>query len=177
MAPGMTYSKLAVALTTLSLLVGCGGPLDESDNGALGATELGLKNRTGSTAPSYASQTAAAESASPVWVSTFSASTTSNIYFATVITGTLSGHHTESVSVNLPGGSLYQNITVAFATDVAAGAGEVQAQKTSTGYIVWAAMPVAGTIIQQYNLSGPWTDSVYVDGAPAANASGSFTVQ
>jgi hypothetical protein len=78
--------------------------------------------------------------------------------------------------VNLPGGSAYQRFDVNFATDVTAGAAEQQTEKTSTGCRVWVSMPVAGTTIQQYNLTGPWSASFYLDGSGAANASAGFSL-
>ena len=55
---------------------------------------------------------------------------------------------------------------------------KVLAEKTSSGsYRVWVQLPVAGTLIEQYGLKGPWAAETYVDGASVANAQAGFTLQ
>jgi hypothetical protein len=126
---------------------------------------------TTTVAASYALQTTDArfEGIAPTWKSDFAIYSTYEVMFATEITGSLSGHHTQTVFVSMPGGGAYQRFDVSFATDVAAGLDEQQAEKTETGWRVWISMPVAGTMIEQYSLTGPWTAEVYVDGAAKAN--------
>lgn len=164
------------AFAFVAVLAAC-GPVDQAE---LGSAQSELKaaaptaRRT--TAPSYGLLTTDAKSAAPSWKTSYSIASTYTVYFATEIAN-LSGHHTESVFVNLPGGQAYTRYDVSFATDVAAAAGEVQAEKTATGYRLWVAMPVAGTDIQNYNLSGPWTASVYLDTASVPAATAGFSMQ
>ena len=108
-------------------------------------------------------------------MTSYAINNTNTLWFATDLSG-VTGHHTESVNVSMPGGSSYQVIAVAFAAGVTPASGEVAAEKTSTGYRVWAAMPVAGTIIQQYNLTGPWAATVALDSASSAAANTAFSM-
>lgn len=153
------------------LLVGCGGPDVSSDPGEeLGAAGQELR------APrlTWSLKATDASGASPVWKTSFPIASTYDVFLATEVQGTLSGHHRLTVYVNLPGGYAYQRFDVPFATDVAAAAGEQQAVRTSKGWRVWVTLPVAGTMIQTSALTGTWTAESWVDSATAANAKASF---
>jgi hypothetical protein len=117
-----------------------------------------------------------AKSSSPVYGSSFAMGSTYDVFFATEISGALAGHHTQTVYVKMPGDSLYQRFDVKFATDVKAGNGEQQAEKTASGYRVWVSMPVAGTMIEMYGISGVWSAQVHIDGASAASSATTFTL-
>src|SRR6185436_8802086 len=99
------------------------------------------------------------------WMTSYPIGSTYEVYFATVVPGTLAGHNTETLDVFVPGGTAWQRFTFSFATTVMAGAGEQQAQKITGGYLVWASMPVAGTDIDSYGLTGSWSAVAYVNGA------------
>ena len=103
--------------------------------------------------------------------------TVSLVEGSTDIGGSFSGHHTERVVLWMPSGAAYQALNVAFAADVPAAAGEQQAQPTSTGWRVWTSIPVAGTTIEEFSITGRWSAGVYVDSSTAANASMTFTLQ
>ena len=159
-------------LTALLSLAACGtGSETDLDVEAL------KRGRTTSTAPTYAQRTTDALSSSPTWMTSFSISSTGSVYFATDINGTMSGSHQLVVFINMPDGSAYQRIDVSFATDATAGAGQQQAERTSTGWRVWTAIPIAGTTIQTANITGQWAAQAWVDSASAANASTSFNLQ
>jgi len=126
-------------------------------------------------AKSYALHTTDAVGAA--WLTSFPIHTTWDVHLATDLIGAFSGHHTERVVVWMPSGAAYQALTVSFATDVPAAAGEQQAQRIGSGWRVWTSFPVAGTTIEEFNLAGPWSAGVWVDSATAANASVTFTLQ
>lgn len=162
---GMKTTLLPALLT----LAACGAGLD---------TDLDeLKRASATTSPTYALRTTDQLASSPTWKTSYTISSTGEVDFATDINGVMAGHHQLTVFINMPDGFSYQRIDVSFATDVVAAVGEQQAQKTSTGWRVWAAMPVAGTLIQSANLAGTWSAQTWVDSASAANASTSFTLQ
>lgn len=169
----MTRTLLAAVLATsfLSALSACGPELQTEQPDELKAQ----RSRTTS-APSYALKTTDAHQSGvePVFNSSFPLASTSDIYLATEISGALSGHHTQTVFLFTPAGYAYQRFDLAFATDVPAGAGEQQAEKTASGYRVWVTLPVAGTMIQSSNLVGTWKSELYVDSASTPNARGSF---
>ena len=175
------------------LSIHCGGPMGDDLSSAdqalksggsttttttSGGSTKGGKTSTTTTAPAvtYALNTTDAYGTAPTFSSSFVINQTYDLFFAVDVNGALAGHHSASVFVNLPGGSAYQRLDVAFATDVAAGAGEQQAEKTATGYRVWVSMPVAGTVIEQYQLTGPWTASAFIDAGSTAAASASFSL-
>ena len=114
-------------------------------------------------------------SGTPTWMSSFVINNTNEVYFAADLGG-VSGHHVMNFFVMMPGGSAYQTISVPFAAGVTPASGEQAAEKISGGYRVWAGMPVAGTIIQQYSLTGPWSADVTLDSASSPAASDSFSM-
>ena len=111
------------------------------------------------------------------WKTAFPIHTTWDVYLATDIGGALPGHHTERVVVWMPSGPAYQVLTVSFATDVPAAAGEQQAQRIPSGWRVWTSFPVAGTTIEEFGLAGTWSAGVFIDSATTANASMTFSLQ
>lgn len=174
----MNKPNTALAVIATLALAACGNPYELQDVDALkssgSTTTTTRKSKTSTATTTYALKTTDARSASPVWKTSFPIYSTYDVFFALEITGSLSGHHTETVFVNMPGGSTYQRFDVAFATDVAANPGEQQAEKTATGWRVWVSMPVAGTMIDSMGLAGTWSATAYLDGASTANASAQF---
>ncbi|MHB8876641.1 MAG: hypothetical protein ACYC8T_23345 [Myxococcaceae bacterium] len=140
--------------------------------------ELKAAKRPRTTTPSFAVKTTDAHltGVTPVWKTSFSINATYELYVATEITGTLSGRHVQTTFLYTPEGLPYQRIDVAFATDVAAGPGEQQAERTATGWRVWSPVAVAGTLIESANLTGTWRAEVWVDSATQATAAATMTL-
>jgi hypothetical protein len=113
----------------------------------------------------------------PTWKTRFKVDNTITLFFATDVHGRFSGHHKLTAFVYAPGNSLYQRFDVSFAAGVPAGQSEQSAERTRGGYRVWLQMPVAGTWIQQYQLTGKWSASSYVDGSPSPNAGVEFILE
>jgi hypothetical protein len=108
--------KILMAALVAVAMVGCGGPMDE---GLQQGGEQALKISTTTTsstatkagktpapapapAVSYKLSTTDAHVAgvTPTWKSSFAIATTYDLFFATEVTGRLSGHHTETVFVS-----------------------------------------------------------------------------
>jgi hypothetical protein len=161
------------ALMSLFVLAACGGNSLETGS----EDELkGAKGSGSTAAPTYALKATDAHTAgtNPIWKTSYPISSTYEVQLATEVTGTLPGHHLASVFVFTPGGASFIRYDVSFATDVAANAGEQQAERTATGWRVWVSLPVAGTMISTSNLSGTWSAETWVDAATAASAKTTF---
>jgi len=112
----------------------------------------------------------------PVWKTSFVVSTTRTVYMA-VDFASSRGHRQLTVFVNMPGNMPYQRFDVSFAVGVTPASGEQVAVQVSKGvYRVWVSMPVAGTMIERYNLRGVWDASAHLDGAASPNSSIAFTL-
>jgi hypothetical protein len=168
----MNSKQLAVVLC--GILVGCGAPLEEEQE----TDELKTSGKTTATTSAYVLKTTDARvvGVTPTFNTSYVIGSTANLYLATDLPSTVKGHHTLTLFVYMPGQSVYQRFDVSFSTDVTPYAGEQKAEKLSTGYRVWVTLPVAGTIIEQYSLTGPWTGDVFLDMASVANAKTSFTL-
>lgn len=153
-------------------LFGCG----------VGATDLemppaeSLRSSSTITSSGYALRTTAQASTKPRWQSSFVISSTYTVYLAFELPRSASGHHQLTLFVTMPDGGLYQRFDIAFATD-GAESFEQLAQKTTTGYRVWAQLPVAGTMIDQYDIAGAWRADAYLDGAAEPSAVTSFVLE
>ena len=115
----------------------------------------------------YATRTTDAYQAGvePTWKSSFGIIDTYTVEIANEVPSTATGSHTLNVYLYSPSGSMYQSFSIPFAAGSIAGAGEQQAEVTSTGgYRVWASLPVKGSFIDVYNLSGTWKAETWVDG-------------
>ncbi|HVE86086.1 MAG TPA: hypothetical protein VND93_24685 [Myxococcales bacterium] len=119
----------------------------------------------------------ATDAQATAWKTSFSILDTPELYFALDVGSNTPGHHVERLVLTMPSGSAYQVLYVAFAVNVAAAAGEQQAERTSAGWRVWASIPVAGTTIQEFNITGRWSVGASVDSATVANASMTLTLQ
>ncbi|MBL8951168.1 MAG: hypothetical protein JNK82_10355 [Myxococcaceae bacterium] len=140
-------------LVTALTLVACGGPLEEEADVAPSATATGsaigmaLQVRVG---------TSAGESGLR---NRFAIDQTDAVYFtATGAQG--AGTHTVAFEVYDPSGSMWQ-----------------RSESTLTGGRATASMPVAGTWVQQYALTGKWQVLVFVDDAPDAAGQLSFALR
>lgn len=185
----MPTKSLLTALLALVTLSGCGADLAQEDvvaahsRAALEKIQMRrlrlppqVRRTQMSSAPTYALKTTdeVDPTLAPTWMSSFSIYSTYALYVATEITGNLSGHHLATVYLIAPNGFVYQSLDASFATDVAPGAGEQAAEQTATGWRLWVSIPVAGTAIQQFSMSGTWQAEAWVDDASLPNAKGSF---
>lgn len=177
---------IAVALALVGLRCGAGydeavamsGTSDLKPSG--GSTSGGGKKPSNSTTTTTASPTAASITSdvkivggTPPAKTSFPIVSTYDVYAETEYAN-LSGSHAQTTRWYAPGGSLWQDSTVKFATTNTASSGEVQAALVGTRYQVYDSMPVAGTAIQNYGLSGGWRVDVHLDGAATPIASVSF---
>lgn len=154
----MFSKRIAVLAGTLAL-AGCGVGMEGGQAALTGSAQAALVTSASSqlrTTDAHRARVA------PAWKSNFVITSTPDVFFALDIPSALKGHHIETVFVSY-GGSPYVRYDVSFAAGVAPAAGEQAAERTATGYRVWAAMPVAGTEIEQYGLSGPWSAGLMLD--------------
>lgn len=173
-------ARFTVIALVFMTFVAC-GPEIESDPEFLkggGSSKPSKKSSTQQVTTFTARTTDAHQAGSePQWKNTFPIHTTYDVFFALEIGGTYSGHHTATFEIRMPDGTTYQSFEVPFATDTEAFPGEQQAEAFSGGWRVWTNMPVAGTMIEMYGLSGTWSVAIYVDGASTPTASASFLLE
>lgn len=134
-------------LLSAILFIGCGGPLE------LDADEEALKSA------GMVVRTSATQSP-PKWATTFGINTTNTLYIAAELKAA-AGPHTVAFEVYEPMGNIYQRNEVAFS-----GSGRV-----------FDAMPIAGTWIQTFAMTGTWQVKVFVDGAPTPSGTAGFTLR
>jgi predicted small secreted protein len=163
-------NKLIAALASLTLLA-CGNPVAPAGEDLSAASEAELKisaattrKKTLTPAPVWQARVSATSTA-PVFASTFSIETTYDLFIAFDIPVALSGQHVAIFEVSAPNGQVYQRTEVPFSSG------------TATSYRVWSAMPVAGTWIQQYAMSGGWTVRVFLDSEQVSRAVAAFVLQ
>lgn len=89
------------------------------------------------------------------WARRFPLATTRSIFVAVDVSGASPGGHVVELTFLQPGGMPWQVQTVSFQ---AAGGGGKQAAER-----VWVELPVVGTWIEQYALTGRWTVEASVD--------------
>jgi hypothetical protein len=175
--------RLLAALVAVSLCA-CGpqnivedtGGVAAGDDSSIDAVKSsggggGGKNSGGSTSTSIAMQVREGATQSGTFATSFSINDTNTLFFAFDMPSTKSGSHVARFEIYMPSGSPYQVFDVAFAAGTAPAAGETSADVISGGYRVWASMPVAGTMIQQMNLSGTWSAKIFLDGVQVASSS------
>lgn len=144
---------MKTATVMVLALLGCGGGGEGDDGAALGAVELdesadalgnGLKVR------------ATESREKPRWKRRFKTDEVSTLYFAA---GDVEGKgHQVAFEIFEPQGSVYQ-----------------RSEATSDGARwVFSSMPVAGTWVQQFGMTGRWKVKVFVDGAAAPAGTLSF---
>jgi hypothetical protein len=175
----MHFRPTIAALAAASLLA-CGPQNLVEDTGGVAETDFGVsrdeaKPSGGGSTGGKKAPTAIAmkvqESASQdgTFATSFSINATYTLFFAFDLPSTKSGAHLARYEIITPGGSPYQVFEVPFAAGQAAVGAEAQADLISGGYRVWASMPVAGTFIQQGQLTGAWTAKVFLDGVQVAS--------
>jgi hypothetical protein len=173
----MTYRLLA-ALVSLTLIA-CGNPvapaaedLSDSDSSqaelkASRASKTPAKKSKGpaaATEPAAYAVQASDSATAPVFKTTFDIATTYDVFVAFDIPVTLAGQHVAVFEISSPSG-IYQRTEVPFSTG------------TATKYRVWSSMPVAGTWIEQYAMTGAWTVKVFMDAETAPRATQTITLQ
>ncbi len=158
----MTHNKLLAALVSLTLTA-CGNAItpDGEDLSASSSAEL----RAAKPAPATWTAQVSATSTNPVFVSSFQIATTYDVYVAFDTAGALAGQHIATYEFSSPNGAVYQRNQVTFTPG------------TSTQYRVWSSLPVAGTMIQQYAMTGSWTVKVFLDAEATPRATKVFTLQ
>ena len=127
----------------------------------------------------YTLRTTDAQSATPEWKSAYSANGTYELYFALDITEDVIGPHLYTLFIFMPGGLPYGYIQSTFtATEcTSVFGGTCSVETTSGGIRVWTSMPVAGTMIQQFQLYGTWRADVHIDGSAGPTASTNFEIE
>ncbi|MBI5528675.1 MAG: hypothetical protein HY897_20280 [Deltaproteobacteria bacterium] len=158
----------AVLPVAMLLAAACGMPEDKgdwADNSALDQTAEYGKAKPGATvSPTYVLKYTDVKVSGqvPVSKSSFPIASTVDVHVAVDYTN-LSGLHAQSVRVFAPDGSFYQG----FDKSICVGSGCTSgAAPEVIGSVAqyWETLPVAGTYITQYNLSGSWRVDLYVDG-------------
>jgi hypothetical protein len=171
-------SRLFVAASSLVLALACGVAPEEGGVESGEADGLKSQKTPVATTSTYALQTTDVKVTTPVFKSSYVVTSTYELFYAVDLPSSLKGRHSLSIFVNAAGGSSYQRMDVKFTTDIAAGIGEQKAEKLSNGaYRVWASMPVAGTMIEQYGLVGTWSAADHIDGDATAAATTTFQLQ
>jgi hypothetical protein len=150
--------KTTVALIAGCLLAGCGLSAEEAAAG----TEAVSQDQA-LTATQVTVQTASTLGTKPKYQSTFNIAATYAVYLD-VSASAGAGNHQVIIDIFDPHGNAWQSDTLTF-TGLKKGAS-----------LVTDTVPVAGTWIQQYNLTGAWTAQVFLDGASAPSATVTFTL-
>jgi hypothetical protein len=175
----MNRNHFLVTMAALgAVAAGCGGPLDTADEEASGTSAEALRsNQTRTVAPSATSRTSNVQKigSAPPLVTQFPILSSYDVYLETEYAN-LTGVHTQTTVFYAPGGITWQTTSFTFATTVKATGSEVQAAAVGKTWQTYASMPVAGTAIQNYGLSGTWTVAVFLDSATKPMTSQSFTL-
>lgn len=151
-------TKHLVALLSSSLFA-CGPALEEVAAAEPAALEQELRSSV------KVSLRATTSLSAPVRFSTrFELDRTVDLYLVADVSAP-PGPHEVMVEISTPSGDLYQATAHAFTT-----------QRGETNRVI-ATLPVAGTWIQQFMLTGSWQARLFVDGAPRPAASLSFSLK
>ncbi|MBX7116773.1 MAG: hypothetical protein K1X64_20775 [Myxococcaceae bacterium] len=158
-------TKILVGILSAFFIAACGNPGLSVSSEQLpenGPTQ-DLRN-----APKVTSsvKVALSQNAPVQFASKFKLGTTYDLYFAMDITHLPAGAHHVDIELTAPGGIVYQSLPVDF---VVADAG-----KTTR---VWAALPVAGTLIEQMNLVGQWKAAGFINYGGSASSSSTFNLK
>lgn len=159
-------NKLLAALVSLTLIA-CGNPIVPAGEDLSGSSTAELKARAPAKPPAPAAWTVrvSATSTNPVFATSFAIATTYDLYLAFDIPVALAGQHVAAFEVLSPDGAVYQRTQVSFSSG------------TSTQYRVWSSMPVAGTWIQQFAMTGAWSVRVFLDAESVSRAAQTFVLQ
>jgi hypothetical protein len=157
----------AVLPVAMLLAAACGMPEDEGDeagfDGLGEAAEYG-KARPGATvSPTYALVFSDVKVLGqvPANKASFPIASTVDVHIAVDYTN-LSGAHSQSVRVFAPDGSFYQKYDRQLCLSGKCTGDKPEVIGSVSQY--WESLPVAGTYITQYSLSGSWRVDLYVDG-------------
>lgn len=115
----------------------------------------------------------------PTWQTGFSIAQTYDVKVAVDVPASFAGHHTLQLFFTAPGPMQYQRVAVAFSAGVATADGEtdgevIGAASAPSGYRVWVSLPVGGTMIDQYSMTGSWTADAWFDAEDSGRASTGF---
>lgn len=172
----MHFRPLVAALVAATLFA-CGPQNIVEDTGGVPESDVGSTRdeaRSGGSASKPPSaipmkvQTSA--ELGGAFVTTFSVYSTYDVYFALDLPSSKKGSHLARYEVRSPNGLVYQVNEVQVAAGIAPSSGQVSADIISGGYRVWSSLPVAGTMIQQLNMTGRWSVKAFLDGAQVASA-------
>lgn len=169
---------MAAAVAMMVLAVGCGMPDEEQDEFGTNNNELGVKQMYAKAkpigkiqvlpAPIYSLKTTDVKVAGqiPVNETSLLIATTIDLHVA-IDYQYVTGAHTQLVQFFSPDGSFYQG----FNRDICIGSGCTANLPEVIGTVAqyWESLPVAGSYISQYNLTGNWRVDLYVDGVKKAS--------
>ncbi len=105
------------------------------------------------------------QSATPTWQTTYSIATTYDIFFAVDVVGPSGSNGTPTVDVFMPNGSAYDSMSTA-----------ISSASIACGKRFWYHLPLAGTWIDQYSLTGMWTAAAYLGGRQSVSTSFTLTL-
>ena len=100
----------------------------------------------------------------PDFKKNFTIATTPDLFVAFDYHSKSPGSHKATFEILAPSGILYQTTDVPFVV-------------TQHAARVWNSLPVAGTWVEQYSMSGTWQVQVYLDDASDPAASTTFVLQ
>jgi hypothetical protein len=123
---------------------------------------------------SYTLRTTDAQSSDPDWKTSYAANDTYDVWFALDVSGPVAGSHTYSLFVFMPNGFAYEAFEVTYSATGCSITCSVD--QTADGIRVWISMPVAGTMIQQFQLYGVWTAEAWIDAATSPTAVTEFEI-
>ena len=85
------------------------------------------------------------------------------------------GDHVQDLKLILPNGDVYQVLHTAFTTSPSNTHGRVRALATEGGHALDTVLPVRGTWIQQFSMTGTWSVQMLLDGNQVQTAKFTFT--
>ncbi len=152
-------AKTIAALLLVSQFA-CGGPLAAPPPEQLAVSQAELR----SPHVHRATVGVAASSTQPDFKKRFAVAATPDLFIAFDSRSKAGVSHRARFEINGPSGAIYQATEVPF----------VQSGGTTR---VWTWLPVAGTWIEQYSMTGNWEVKVFVDDAADAAATSTFLLQ
>ena len=168
------WGKMVLPVAIL-LAAACGMPDDDGAEPGTEAGDVGVsaeygRARPGATVPptytllfndtKVSGQVPANETSFPI-------ASTVDVFIAVDYTN-LTGAHTQSVRIFAPDGSFYQKFDRQLCLSGKCTGVKPEVIGSVSQY--WETLPVAGTYITQYSLSGSWRVDLYVDGVKNASA-------
>jgi hypothetical protein len=159
----MPTQTIAPFLMSLAVLTACGVPVAPPAPQALtaGSSEDELKQERD---PATLKFTKDGTETNPTFKKKFVMSHTPDLFIAYDHKGRINGNHKASFELTAPSGALYQYTDVPFAGN-------------AHGVRVWSTLPIAGTWVEQYSMTGTWTVRVYLDDANDPVSTSTFLLQ